>query len=55
MNIIVTSLNIFWMREYTNAKSMRYDYDKKKIFIVAEDNSEYSYATDQILVTITFN
>lgn len=55
MNIIVTSMNIFWMTEFRNAKSMRYDYSQKKIFIVDEQGTEWSYSSDQILVTITFN
>lgn len=55
MNIIVTSMNLFWMREFVNAKSMRYDYDRQKIFIIDENGSEFSYSSDQILVTITFH
>ena len=55
MNIIVTSLNIFWMREYEKAKAISYDYDKKRVHITDENGNDYSYASDQVMISITFS
>lgn len=55
MDVIVTSMNVIWTTTFKNVKRMWYDYDLKKVFIVDGFGDEYSYASNQILLAVTFN